>query len=251
MPSPTIAAPAKTPIIPSQIQKYAILAAQIAVLLFSLRLNRKIGNALPLLWFLVPLTLTAFLSRATIDATERPAVRLWQLIGCLSACYGLIHYPLIPVDGNRPGLSGFLYFLLICGWAISILSGILCFKIPSLSLVPPAFLVWSNSIAIHNRSADNDRPRHYATCRSIPVYRDWNINQSGYSDDPAIEVFRTSHRGDGNRHPEISSSGVADSRRRASGQLLLVIHRENDIGRTGVCVANTKQRGLFILGSPG
>jgi hypothetical protein len=134
--------------IPKPILDYAIIAVQLGFLLIALKANRKIGYLFPQPWFAVPLFLSALLCRANISLAERPLVRLWQLVGLLSALYSLLHYPLMPVvgDGRGPELA---YILLFSFWIISILSGVFCFRIPSLSLLAPSFLVWGNSIAAY------------------------------------------------------------------------------------------------------
>jgi hypothetical protein len=134
--------------IPKPILDYAIIAVQLGFLLIVLKANRKIGYLFPQLWFAVPLLLSALLCRANISLAERPLARLWQLVGVLSALYSLLHYPLMPVvgDGRGPELA---YILLFSFWIISILSGVFCFRIPSLSLLAPSFLVWGNSIAAY------------------------------------------------------------------------------------------------------
>jgi hypothetical protein len=100
----------------------------------------------PQLWFAIPLTLSALLCRANISLAERPLVSFWQLVGLLSALYSLLHYPLMPVVGEGRGPE-FAYALVLSFWIISILSGFFCFRIPSLSLLAPSFLVWSNAVA--------------------------------------------------------------------------------------------------------
>ncbi|HET8996166.1 MAG TPA: hypothetical protein VFN42_05815, partial [Acetobacteraceae bacterium] len=85
---------------------------------------------------------TALLSQARFVTVERPLIRLWQLIGALSALYGLAHYPLFPpIPGDTTAAA--LYALLVTLWLASLACGVLCFRIPSLAMVPPAFLLWS------------------------------------------------------------------------------------------------------------
>src|SRR5262249_42493189 len=77
---------------------------------------------------------------------EKPVVRLWQLLGSLSAVYALVDYPLMPLASDDSA-TGALYALVLCVWVASLAAGVICFRIPSLSVLPPSFLVWSSSVA--------------------------------------------------------------------------------------------------------
>jgi hypothetical protein len=94
----------------------------------------------------IPVGLAAVLSRAHFSAAERPVIRLWQLIGTLSAVYSLLHYPLLPLAHADTGGMG-VYAVLVLAWALSAAGGFLCYRIPTLAILPPAFLLWSNTLA--------------------------------------------------------------------------------------------------------
>jgi hypothetical protein len=117
-----------------------------ALLLIALLASKTIAESSPALWIVVPCILAAVLSRARFTDAEKPIIRLWQLIGLYSAVYSLLHYPLLPVARDDVFHSGLYGLLLIC-WAASMAAGILCFRIPSLSLLPVSFLVWSQAMA--------------------------------------------------------------------------------------------------------
>jgi hypothetical protein len=117
-----------------------------ALLLIALLASKTASALSPALWILVPITLAAVLSRARFSDAEIPIIRLWQLIGLYSAVYSVLHYPLLPLARDDTFHSGLYVLLLIC-WAASLAAGILCFRIPSLSLLPVSFLGWSNAMA--------------------------------------------------------------------------------------------------------
>ena len=126
--------------------EYAIIGAQLLLLLLALKINKKCDALSPTLWILLPACLAAGLARARYNAAERRVVRLWQLVGSLSAIYALFHYPLMPLASDEPAIVG-SFAVLLLAWVLSVLAGIGCFRIPSLALLPPSFLLWSNTMA--------------------------------------------------------------------------------------------------------
>lgn len=122
------------------------LLAPISLLLAGLYINKKIDTRFPLLWLSIPIFLATVMASARYIEDEKPVVRLWQLVGCLSAVYIFFHYPLLPPksdDSAVVALYGFMLFI----WLVSLAAGAICFKIPSFSVLPPSFLLWSNSVA--------------------------------------------------------------------------------------------------------
>jgi hypothetical protein len=130
-----------------KVVEYGLLFAQFLLLLLALKINRKILWLAPTLWIIFPILLSVALLKARYSGAEKIVVRLWQLVGLLSAVYSILHYPLMPQADGR--LASVLYSTLIVAWVSSIVAGIFCFRIPSLSLLPPSFLIWSNSAAEH------------------------------------------------------------------------------------------------------
>jgi hypothetical protein len=128
----------------SFISEYGFIALQFCTLLFAFKVSRKIEWLWPSLWILLPVSVSIVLARAKFDDEAKSTITLWKLIGFLSAAYSLIHYPLIPAAD--PSLH-MRYAVLVATWAISLLAGVLCFWLPSLALLPPAFLLWSISEA--------------------------------------------------------------------------------------------------------
>jgi len=123
-----------------------LLGAQFLALLVALEINRHAEQMYPVAWGAIPVALAVALARARYGAAERPAVRLWQLIGTLSAVYSLAHYPLVPpVRADFVGIG--LYALLILAWVASLAGGVLCYRVPSLAVLSPAFLLWGSSFA--------------------------------------------------------------------------------------------------------
>lgn len=116
------------------------------LLLIALLASKIMAQLSPALWILIPIALAAVLSRARFTDDEKPIIRLWQLIGVYSAIYSILHYPLLPPAQDDFSHSG-LYVLLLISWAASLAAAVLCFRIPSLSLLPVSFLVWSNAMA--------------------------------------------------------------------------------------------------------
>lgn len=116
------------------------------LLLAGLYANTKLSVFHPGLWALAPLLIVVLLLRATYGEAERPVVRLWQWVGVFSAVYSLVHFPLMPVAPESAGGLA-LYIILLVAWMLSLLSGILCFRVVSLSVLPPAFLLWANLMA--------------------------------------------------------------------------------------------------------
>jgi hypothetical protein len=117
-----------------------------AALWFSLYVSRKIFASHPLLWIALPTVLSFALLHSRVEKFEKGNIRLLQLIGTLSAIYSVTHYPLIPLSGN-PQTAGSLYILLFTLWMISVLSGVFCYRYPSLALLAPTFLLWSKFAA--------------------------------------------------------------------------------------------------------
>jgi hypothetical protein len=126
------------------ISEYALIAIQFSALLIAFKVNRKIEWLWPSIWILLPVAISIALARAKFDDEAKPTITLLKLLGCLSATYSLIHYPLIPMAD--PTLQA-RYVVLVAAWAISLLAGVACFWLPSLALLPPAFLLWSTSEA--------------------------------------------------------------------------------------------------------
>jgi hypothetical protein len=120
------------------------LVGPIFFLLAGLYINRKIGIRFPALWLIIPVFLAAVMASTRYVQAEKPVVRLWQLVGSLSAVYALLHYPLLPPATLKRET---LYELVLFVWLASLAAGALCFKIPSLSVLPPSFLLWSKSVA--------------------------------------------------------------------------------------------------------
>jgi hypothetical protein len=123
-----------------------IISVQLFLLLLGLYINRKIVHFGPTIWILIPIFIAAALVRANFSDGEKLVVRLWQLIALLSAIYSLLHYPLMPLAHDNI-FTVSLFISLLLAWGISIISGVFCFWIPSLSILPPAFLLWSNFMA--------------------------------------------------------------------------------------------------------
>ncbi len=85
------------------------------------------------------------LANARYQAAEKKVVRLWQLVALCAALYSLLHYPLMaPMPGSA--ISARIYEGILVAWLISIAAGGLCFWIPSLAALPPAFLLWCNAV---------------------------------------------------------------------------------------------------------
>ncbi len=123
-----------------------LISVQLILLLIALYINKKLSHFDPKIWIIVPIFIAAVLVRANFNKAEKLVVRLWQLVGMLSAVYSLLHYPLMPLAQNDV-FAASLYSLLMFAWGISSIGGLFCFWIPSLSILPAAFLVWSNSMA--------------------------------------------------------------------------------------------------------
>jgi hypothetical protein len=122
---------------------FGLTAFQVLLLLFALKVNRHLFWLFPKAWLLLPIFLCVTLSRARFRSDEKPILRLWQLIGVLSATYSLLHYPLLaPVNNNW--LTTGNYVAVVTFWIGSFFGGMLSFYVPSLAVLPPAFLVWCN-----------------------------------------------------------------------------------------------------------
>jgi hypothetical protein len=124
----------------------ASLFGRVFLLLAGLYLNKRIGIRFPAFWICIPISLAAALSAARYIEAEKPVVRLWQLVGSLSAIYALIHYPLMPMRSDD-AIGAALYGSVLCVWLASLGAGVICIKIPSLSILPPSFLLWSEGVA--------------------------------------------------------------------------------------------------------
>lgn len=123
-----------------------VVSLQCLCLLLALYANKNIVQLYPTIWILIPIFLAAALARVHFSEAEKPVVRLWQLVGSLSAVYSLLHYPLMPLARND-AVTASLYTVVLVAWGISMAGGILCFRVPSLSIIPPAFLLWINFMA--------------------------------------------------------------------------------------------------------
>src|SRR5207245_199519 len=104
-----------------------------------------IGFRFPTFWLIVPIFLAAAMGSARYIEAEKPVVRLWQLVGSLSAVYALVHYPLMPL-GSDDSATVALHALVLIAWLASLAAGAICFKIPSLSVLPPGFLLWNQHV---------------------------------------------------------------------------------------------------------
>jgi hypothetical protein len=124
----------------------ALTAFQLLLLLFALKVNKHLLLAFPRGWVLLPIFLCITLSTVRIRTEEKIIVRLWQLIGIFSATYSLLHYPLFPPMPNNLVAIGTYAFVLMF-WLISASGGMFSFYLPSLAVLPPAFLVWCNRFA--------------------------------------------------------------------------------------------------------
>ena len=125
-----------------------ILLGQLLLLLAALKINKNFADHAPAFWLIVPVFLAAAMARASFTETEKPVLRLWQLIGSVSALYALLYYPLMPLTrSSSASVTIGLYALVLCFWLVSMVCGAMCFKIPSLSVLPASFLVWSKSSA--------------------------------------------------------------------------------------------------------
>jgi hypothetical protein len=125
--------------------RYRSVAVQLLLLLLALFINKKLDDFKPRRWILVPIFLAVLLARTRFGEAEKPLIRLWQLIGLIAAFYSLLHYPLMPPANGR-GMQ--LYALVLFGWVMSVVAGGLCFRVPSLSVFPPGFLIWCNAMAV-------------------------------------------------------------------------------------------------------
>src|SRR5712672_2640127 len=125
---------------------FGLTAFQMLLLLFALIVNRCLFWLFPKAWLLLPIFLCVTLSKVRFRSDERPIVRLWQLIGALSASYSLFHYPLLAPTNNDWSTTA-IYVAVVIFWIVSFFGGMLSFYVPSLAVLPPAFLVWSNYAA--------------------------------------------------------------------------------------------------------
>jgi hypothetical protein len=121
-------------------------AVPFILLLAGLYANTKLVRYWPNAWGLVPVSIAIALARVRFSEDEKPVVRLWQWIGAFSALYSLVHFPLMPPEADS-GASVVLYRWVLIVWAGSVASGLLCFRMISLSILPPAFLLWINLMA--------------------------------------------------------------------------------------------------------
>src|SRR5262249_26767394 len=74
------------------INRIFLLVLPTMLLLDGLYISTRLSNSHATAWIIIPFGLAIVMTRARYTETERPAVRLLQLIGLLSAFYDLIHY---------------------------------------------------------------------------------------------------------------------------------------------------------------
>src|ERR1700730_3961493 len=111
-----------------------ILFEQLLLLLAALRINKYFADHAPAFWLIVPVFLAAAMARVRFSEGEKLVVRLWQLIGSVSALYAVLYYPLMPLThSSSASVTIGLYALVLCFWLVSIVCGAMCFRIPSLS----------------------------------------------------------------------------------------------------------------------
>lgn len=125
---------------------FGLPAFQMLLLLFALKVNRHLFFLFPKAWLLLPIFLCVTLSKLRFRSDEKLIVRLWQLIGVLSASYSLFHYPLLAPTNNDWSTTA-TYAAVMIFWIVSFFGGMLSFYVPSLAVLPPAFLVWCNYAA--------------------------------------------------------------------------------------------------------
>jgi hypothetical protein len=130
------------------VSQYKGLFILTVVLLACLRISHIVFLNKPAWWLIVPVVITLGLIGERYTDAERPAVRLLQLVGCLSALYSLLYYPLMPVAPEIPHASA-SYAFLVAVWLFSLVCGVACFRIPSLAAIPSAFLIWGKLFAVH------------------------------------------------------------------------------------------------------
>ena len=128
------------------LKDFRVILLPFVLLLCALLINKRVLRFVPALWFLIPIVLAISLSRVRPVAFDKSTIRLWQFIGFYAAVYSLLHYPLLPIAQHDAFHIG-LYALLLSTWVLSLAAGALCFWVPSLSVLPPGFLVWSNTMA--------------------------------------------------------------------------------------------------------
>lgn len=152
-------------------QAVALLAGLTALLVAAIFLNHQLQRRLPDVWMLFVIALAVGLAKVRYSAHERLAMRLWQLLGALSAFYALIHYPLMPALPEAG--SRHLLMLIVLVWVFAVGCGIACFRAPSLALVPPAFLFWSSVAAarvtglVHGHTLDVDPLPEVSMCLGL------------------------------------------------------------------------------------
>src|ERR1700730_16452169 len=127
-----------------------------AVLLASLRFNHNVFLYAPGVWLSIPAAITLGLIGECYTDAERPAVRLLQLVGCLSAFYSLLYYPLMPVAPEIPYASASYAFLGAVWLSVLVVCGVACFWVPSLAVMPSAFLIWGKLFAVHVTGLPNE-----------------------------------------------------------------------------------------------
>lgn len=138
------------------------VAALTVALIVALLVNKTIVDYLPLIWIFLVIVLALAMWRLDYGPAAKPAVRLWQWLGAFSALYALLCYPLMPPLPERSAEA--LYAVLLGLWVLSLLAGIACFRVPSLAMLPPAFLVWSKIITQHITGL-----RHFQTLDVAPL----------------------------------------------------------------------------------
>jgi len=122
---------------------YGLMAFQMLLLLFALKANRHIFWVFPKAWVLLPIFVCVALSKVRFRSNEKHVVRLWQLIGFLSASYSLFHYPLL-APATHDWSATVTYVAVVIFWLLSVLGGMFSFYVPSFAVLPAAFLAWCN-----------------------------------------------------------------------------------------------------------
>jgi hypothetical protein len=123
-----------------------IIVVKFIALLLALYISKHVADRSPVLWFIGPLLLSILLFPARYIEGEQLAVRCLQLLGLLSALYLFLNYPLIPlVRGGRT--SFYLYVLIWVMWVVTVGAGVASLRIPSLAVLPSAYLLWSKAAA--------------------------------------------------------------------------------------------------------
>ena len=181
------------------------LAGLLALFVATLAINHAIERRWPDLWMALIVALALAMARNRYEARDAFAVRLWQLLGALSAFYALVHYPLMPA--LQEAAAERLYSVLLGVWVLALACGVACFRRPSLALVPPAFLFWSSVAAarvtglVHGHTLDVDPLPEVSICLGVGLaiasgarrllrHADADGAADGRSIDPVAEFAR-------------------------------------------------------------